>query len=215
MPTKPDAGKPEGGGLGTIFSVIPTIYYDLIARVAPGLAFWLVLWLGTRGVAPLDAARSALEGQPLIVLVLSYLAGMLFTGLSFLWDALCFGVFWLVKPLRAPLGLDQARSFIQTWEVVARRMDEIGRVSEASGGIVTKALAEVAMTENLLTGLLLLVVIGLASDWQLLRVLQVQAPWVAAGALLLLATILFRQAMFLGRVKVLHRMHCRPRPLLQ
>lgn len=41
---KKEPGKSEGGsGLTSILNLIPSVYYDLIARICPGMAFWIVL----------------------------------------------------------------------------------------------------------------------------------------------------------------------------
>jgi hypothetical protein len=44
--SKASGEKGSDSSLASLLNVVPTIYYDLIARICPGMAFWLAIALG-------------------------------------------------------------------------------------------------------------------------------------------------------------------------
>ena len=83
-------------------------------------------------------------------------------------------------------------------------------LEDVSGRVVAKALAEVALCQNLLTGLLALAFISWLSEGQIFFLPREHFLELSSLALLFLIAMLFRQAMFLGRVQVLYQMHVDP-----
>jgi hypothetical protein len=76
-PSKAEESKDASAA--SLLNVIPTVYYDLIARICPGMGFWVALSFVSTEFAKLISFR-ALSGSDLFVLiVLSYLSGIVFT----------------------------------------------------------------------------------------------------------------------------------------
>lgn len=209
--------KEKGEGWAGVVNVVPTIYYDLIARIIPGMGFLFVI------AAALPSAESAAHRSPLIeavfevkkistehifvLLVLSYLAGMVLTGASLVWDAFSFLIIRLLG-LGKNLGLS-SWDFKKEWASVAESMERTIRASESAGGIVTKALAELALCQNLLSGCLVLAALGSIGDADRLApsFVQYRLAYCTIFAALLVS-MLFRYLMFLGRLKILDKLYC-------
>lgn len=200
--------KPEDKSAGGLAGIVPTAYYDLIARVCPGVAFWVALSFCSPIFGTVAVTKDLSGASLFILLLLSYLTGIVLTGFSWLWDRLCLFVLTRSTDLSEELGLDGTEAFSKQWSVIGRKMDEVMVVSGEAGKTLVKGLAEVTLCENLLTALLVLAALGVASKSAWFYSPE-QYPWqFLLAALALLLSVVFRQMMFVGRVKLAHEIHC-------
>ena len=92
----------ESAPLQSVSKLVPSVYYDLIARVCAGVPFLaLLLWAQRESLR--DLVSNAWIGF-LLLLGAGYLAGLLLTSLSLLWSVLI-GLpvrFFLRIPTAAP-----------------------------------------------------------------------------------------------------------------
>ncbi|HEY6329316.1 MAG TPA: hypothetical protein VI756_08260 [Blastocatellia bacterium] len=79
-----DMAEESSSPLKEMGSLVPSVYYDVIARICPGALFvTVIIWDRTQAVKDLEEAI----GVPilgLLILLVSYTAGLLLTVLSFL-----------------------------------------------------------------------------------------------------------------------------------
>ncbi|NBF12572.1 hypothetical protein [Pseudomonas sp. Fl4BN1] len=202
----------SGGGLTSIMNVVPNVYYDLIARVCPGMAFWIVLSFKypiLPGVEQEDVP-SAITGALLIVLIiLSYVSGIVFTGFAILWDLLSIAILACTRNMTELMGLasQQPLRFTQKWKAVSKNIDQVIKENDGAGKILIKAMAEVTLCQNLLTGFVVLALLELNYKTpNFIPIPQYKMLYFCIAAALV-ASMLFRQAMFLGRVKDLHELY--------
>ena len=202
-----DLPKPGGDSLSSLMNVIPSVYYDLIARICPGMAFWVALSFISPVFRKLADLGTFSAASLFVLVVLSYLSGIVFTGFSIVWDAFSLKLFSLSKGMMEALGLKAKTKLREQWVIIADKMEAVAKESEDSGRTVTKALAEVALCQNLVTGLITLAVIGFYSGGKhFYSPLEHVVPYVLT-LFAVLASMLFRQAMFLGRVQAFYRMY--------
>jgi hypothetical protein len=217
--TKETSATKAADGVGAAFNVVPSLYYDLIARVCPGLGFWLVLIIPATCNAPSSwsvACFAELESVSLLILIItSYIAGMVGTGFCIVWDWLTMLALLKMPGVALSVGLNEEDTIFQQWRRIAEKMEAIAKTNDEAGRIVSKALAEVSLCQNLLTGLLAAILIGVASKGKLFFLPEASSEW----AMLLLLTfalflaVLFRQAMFLGRVDAIYIMYVNPKDM--
>lgn len=202
-----ESPKRGEGSFSSLMNVVPNVYYDLIARICPGMAFWIALSFVSPVFGKLADLGTLSAANLFVLIALSYLSGIVFTGFSVIWDAVSLEVFSINKGMMELLGLKAKTGLREQWVVVAERMEAVAKASEDPGRTVTKALAEVALCQNLLTGLITLAVLGLYSAGKHFHSpLEYPIPYVLTAASLLVS-MLFRQAMFLGRVHAIYRMY--------
>lgn len=211
--TKSDSGTSKGGGdFSSLLNFIPSAYYDLIARVCPGMAFWLAIaYAGKIAVGASDQTlwqwMNTLSGAMLFILiVLSYVSGIVLTCTSLIWDLLSFFILSSIPRLRDHLGLTRPSKggFMDIWKAVSVHIDEVEKEDADAGRVLVKAMAEVTLCQNLLSALIILAIVGLlpGHQWSLPPADNAFLYW-GTGVLLFLA-MMFRQIMFLSRVKDLH-----------
>nr|BFD41216.1 hypothetical protein FFPRI1PSEUD_27150 [Pseudomonas sp. FFPRI_1] len=207
------SGKGEsGGGLTSIMNVVPSVYYDLIARICPGMAFWIALSFKypiLPGVEQQDVP-SAITGALLIMLViLSYVSGIVFSGFAVLWDLLSIAVLTCTRNMTELLGLNsrQPLPFTRKWKIVSKNIDQVAKANEGAGKVLVKAMAEVTLCQNLLTGFVALAVLELSYKTPNFIPIPQYKTLYFCIAVALVTSMLFRQAMFLGRVKDLHELY--------
>lgn len=210
------ADKPEekkiSSELSSLLNFIPSAYYDLIARVCPGLAFWVALFYQLELIGTPDNPLPSLSGADLFILiVLSYVSGIVLTGFCIAWDWL--SIFILAfPPVRKTLNLPGGATFFQRWKLVLFSMDQVSKENDSAGRVLVKAMAEVTLCQNLLTGLIVLAGIGvLSNDEHLYAVGLSYCHYLLIGGSLFLAMV-FRQAMFIGRVMGMHAIYCTAAP---
>lgn len=210
-PTNKGTAEMHGAAsFSSLLNVIPTVYYDLIARICPGMAFWVALSFVSPVFGKLSDLGSLSAANLFILIVLSYLSGIVFTGFSIVWDAFSLIVFSFSQGMQQLLGLNGSKGLASQWQRIAQKMEALAKKSEDPGRIVTKALAEVALCQNLLTGLVVLSIIGFISAGRHFYLpSEFIFPYVLIG-ISLLVSMLFRQAMFLGRVQALYTMYVDP-----
>jgi hypothetical protein len=202
--------KSDDKSLSGLAGFVPTAYYDLIARVCPGVAFWVALSFKSPLFGNFGATKDLSGTSLFILLLLAYLSGIVLTGFSWIWDRLCFYLLTRDKVLSEHLGLPHRKksSFAAQWTLIGRNIDEVAKASPEAGKTLVKGLAEVTLCENLLTGLIVLAILGFASSGKWFYS-PTDYPWqFAAAAVALFLSVAFREMMFVGRVKLAHELHC-------
>jgi hypothetical protein len=122
----------DSAPLVSLAQLIPSVYYDIIARVCAGVPFLVtLLWSQKDKVAKL--ALSPWVGF-LLLLGAGYLTGLVLTSGSLLWDVLA----------------------LQRWS----RNDEIAAVDKDAGAVLAKMAAEAALCQNLLTAFVVLLIVN-------------------------------------------------------
>jgi hypothetical protein len=206
----PRAVKDDVSGMQSAKSladIVPTVYYDLIARVCPGAAFWITISLVSPDVQRVFSIEKLSGISFVLLIVISYLAGIVLSGFCLVWDATSYKILSTPLRLRMPLGLDEAYGLPKQWELIAQKMEAVNKASADPGRIVTKALAEVTLCQNLLTGLVVLGAIGYISDGKHYFAPQHYPGIYAVVFFAFLVSMLFRQTMFLGRTQALYKLY--------
>jgi hypothetical protein len=208
MAEKPDEQK-MGAEPSSLLNFIPSAYYDLIARVCPGMAFWVTLSYKMDFLVSFssDKPQAAVSGADLFILILlSYVSGIVLTGFCVIWDAI--SIFILERePFRTALNLASAATFTQRWKQVSVSIDQVSQANDTAGRVLVKAMAEVTLCQNLLTGLIVLACIGSFSGGTQFYAFQPYYHYYLPIGCSLFCAMLFRQAMFLGRVMDLHALY--------
>jgi hypothetical protein len=139
----------ESGSLKSVADLIPSFYYDLIARVSVGVPFLaLLLWKerdSLKGLLPPDSwvAFLLLAGA-------GYLAGLLLTPLSLIWTVVIMPAEAII--FRKKPSLNWRRGI---------RNDEIAIRNKDAGLNLAKMQAEATLCQNLVSAFVVLMV----ADW--------------------------------------------------
>lgn len=217
--TKKDGNAGKGSSdFSSLLGFIPSAYYDLIARVCPGMAFWLAIaYAGKLAVGPSNETlwqwMNSLSGAMLFILIaMSYMSGIVLTCTTLVWDLLSFFLLSRNKRLRQHLDLIPpcGGGFMEIWKAVSIRIDKVEKADSDAGRVLGKAMAEVTLCQNLLSALFILALVGQITDRQWFLPLQGNVLLYWAAAVLLFLAMIFRQIMFLGRVKDLYDIHVAP-----
>jgi hypothetical protein len=133
----------DSGPLTEIAKVVPSVYYDLIARVSAGTPFLVtLLW-------PYRENYGELTWEKLLLLLgAGYIVGLLLTALSVLWLPV---ELLIMVVLRTPM---------KNWRRGLTRNDEIAVRSEQAGATLAKMQAEATLCQNLFSGFSLLVLLN-------------------------------------------------------
>jgi hypothetical protein len=133
-------------------------------------------------------------------------SGIVLTGFCVAWDAI--SIFILERaPFCTALNLASAATFTQRWKQVSLSIDQVSQANDNAGRVLVKAMAEVTLCQNLLTGLIVLACIGSFSDNSKFYAFQSYYLYYITIGFSLFFAMLFRQAMFLGRVMDLHGLY--------
>lgn len=189
----------ESGALHSVGKLVPSIYYDLIARVCAGVPF-LTLLLWTQRDSFKDLVTNAWIGF-LLLLGAGYLVGLLLTPLSLVWSAL------IGLPIRIILRVPTA-----DWRHGSRN-DEIAAKDKEAGATLAKMQAEATLCQNLLSAFIVLIVANDTGTFLVpaLNAYGTKYRWIIFGVLVTAAV--FRTAAYLGRQNSLyeiykpHKMH--------
>jgi hypothetical protein len=183
----------ESGAFQSVGKVVPSVYYDLIARVCAGVPFLaLLLWAQRESFK--DLVSSAWIGF-ILLLGAGYLAGLLLTSLSLLWSAL------IGLPARTIFRMPTA-----DWRHGSRN-DEIAAKDKEAGATLAKMQAEATLCQNLLSGFLVLLIANDTGTFSV-SALSAHGPmyrWVIFLALL--AAAVFRTVAYLGRQNSLYKIY--------
>jgi hypothetical protein len=135
--------------------LIPELYYDLISRVTPGLAV-LLTWLYScekcKIVYELEHIKDQVgaTAMALLVLIGGYVIGILLSTLSYPAEL---ALDWYVSQLDAESKRLRLRDFRQLRDL---KRDETVCRNPASGSTAIKMAAETALCQNLIAGLVVL-----------------------------------------------------------
>jgi hypothetical protein len=177
----------ESGSLSSVGKLIPSVFYDLIARICPGVAFLVGIFWHKRHTFE-HPVSNAWVGF-FLLLGAGYLAGLVLTALSFVWGPL------IGLPIQ--FGLDIP---VSEWS----RNDKIANVNPEAGATLAKMQAEATLAQNLLTAFIILwfadggkgtLCLGLVMRHRMIIVL-------ALGL-----TALFRTLAYLGRQQNLYEIY--------
>lgn len=126
-----------------ISQVVPSFYYDLIARVVPGAATLLLATLfAIPGTGLLQPTESWSGWSALAILATSYLTALLLTPLGGLIGLLLWVLFRRIRSL-------EMLSPAELW----RRIDSIETRRPEVAATLSKMAAEMTLSENLLAGI--------------------------------------------------------------
>jgi len=198
-----------GAELSSLLNFIPSAYYDLIARVCPGMAFWVALSCKMDFIISFspDKPQASVSGADLFILILlSYVSGIVLTGFCVIWDAI--SIFILQRaPFGTALTLANTATFTQRWKQVSVSIDQVSQANDTAGRILVKVMAEVTLCQNLLTGLIVLACIGGFTGGDKFYAFQPYCLFYLVIGGSLFFAMPFRQAMFLGRVMDLRTLY--------
>jgi hypothetical protein len=180
----------ESGPLPSLGNVIPSLYYDLIARVCSGVPF-LVLLLWAQRQSFENLVSKSWIGF-FLLLGAGYLAGLLLTPLSFLWNVL------IGLPTRIILGIPFAELRRQ-WS----RNDEIAAADKEAGTTLAKMEAEATLCQNLLSAFVVLIIANEKKNF----LVPALGDHRCIIFLALLLAALFRTVVYLGRQKSFYEIY--------
>lgn len=150
-PGKPVEALEKGLGL------IPTLYYDIIARIIPGAIFCIAATCNLS-----VNVLQELNSTPAILFLIGagYIAGLVLTGISLVFD---FAIWDRLDCIRTWPGCCVALQGFQRDNLkgpadVALDIDEIIVLDRSQGENLFKMFAEAVAVENLLSGTLVLIV---------------------------------------------------------
>jgi hypothetical protein len=175
VPT-PLSANPEGehleeSGTETLekaAGIVPTLYYDIIARIIPGVAFLLALsW---KQQTELSNWIKVGSWSVVLFIFLAYLAGMLLTAVGLVFD---FAWYWLSTRLNW---------LWSPWDI-GLKIDELFRRNASVGNSVLKMYAETTMFENLLAAIAICWLYSLGAH------LPIMNHWLAMAVSLVLALV--------------------------
>jgi hypothetical protein len=141
--------------LKDIAHLVPSVYYDLISRVSVGVPFVLAAFYCMKSESKVWELENNLgkPGFTLALLLVGYIAGLLLSSISYLVEIPL--NWWVWRRFRkSEQTHDQFDG--QRWS----QMDEIAIKNKEMGATLVKMMAETALCENLLTGFLVLLVLG-------------------------------------------------------
>jgi hypothetical protein len=142
----------DSGALDGLGKIIPSIYYDLIARVCAGVAFVTVLLWDHRSLLG-DVTWAKIT----LLLGAGYIVGLVITPLSLPW-----GLFQLL--VRRMLKMPD-----WDWHEGPSLSDQITARDKQAGGTLGKMQAESVLCENLFSGFLLLTILNISFPLTLIR----------------------------------------------
>jgi len=145
-------------GLKEVGSVIPSVYYDLIARVGSGAPFIvLLMWDARDRLSWLENVVGS-AGIILLVLMTGYIVGLLLTPVA---TMLCGIVIVSIRQaVRKQLGFYKYGDWnmVRVSRKISARSDAIGLQDKDAGATLAKMSAEATLCQNLFIGFLILIV---------------------------------------------------------
>jgi len=172
--------------LDKISEIVPTLYYDLIARFVPGAAtLGAYLYFAHQSLHELER-NTHLTGAAFIAVLIggSYLLGLVLTPIGTVSGALF-----------AKLANAYTRSNRYRIDEVWKKVDELARKDPAAAPIFGKMAAEVTLCENLFAGVLIVVLISQDGIWP---------PKIFGWLALLFANVGLRMVLFVERLERIH-----------
>jgi hypothetical protein len=138
----PESGSEPTSLLEKGASVVPTLYYDIIARIIPGSAFIAAVSWDKSHAVP-EWINAGQVGSGLLFVCFSYLAGMLLTSISVLLFDLAI---WQLLSIFIP-GL------WSPW-AISENIDELSATKPAAAAELLKMFGEATLFENALAGVI-------------------------------------------------------------
>lgn len=172
-------------------SLVPVVYYDLIARVASGAPFVLIA-ATVMGIEIWDLEFAFV----IIVFGGGYLLGTLLSTLSAIVNIALWNT-WTIRAVNRFLQLNRRLSprATRAFNEVYDRIDRVTGVSRYEGSVLEKMEAGAACADNLFSGVLVLLLLEAADVLSLMSV-----GWYVALLSLLLFTMILRRLLLVGRL---------------
>jgi hypothetical protein len=186
-------------GLKDVGSVIPSVYYDLIARIGPGVPLVILLaWDSKNELSWLEDVLGS-AGVILLVIMAGYLVGLLLTPAS---GVLCAIPILIIRQfMRRAIGLSDYRF----WDIlgvsgkISDRTDAVGLWNKDAGLTLAKMSAEAILCQNLLFGLLLAVLAHQLGFLGLSTLGSIATETKVLVAVLLVISVIHRNIVYLRR----------------
>jgi hypothetical protein len=203
----------ESGPLLSLAQLLPSVYYDLIARVCAGVPFLaLVLWTKRQS---LDGLVSSSWVGFLLLLGAGYIVGLLLTPFTLFWSILI-GLptqIILFKKFREALwsrflnkkSADGKKGIVDDFSSLWSQYDEIAKANKEAGTTIAKMAAEATLSQNLLSGFVVLIIADEEKMHLMPSLGDRDAEYRWAIFLALLASAIFRTVAYLGRQDGLYR----------
>ncbi len=180
----------ESGPLEALGKILPSMYYDLIARVCPGVTFLTALLWEKR-----DLIGELTWVKLVLFLGGGYIAGLLLTPLSLPWGLVQYIVRLVLKmPIR-------------DWQHGPSLFDAISAKDKEAGGTLVKMMAEAVLCQNLFGALVALVIINGANVMPVALINYCSRNGLVTMFLILAAACVQRIAAYLVRENRLYKIH--------
>lgn len=184
--------------MDSIRGLVPEIYYDMIARVAAGVPLIAILF-----TPPLDRLESVSNAASFVLLLgFGYIAGHLLTTISVFLN-LVFWNPWILRRVKRRLGLKreiEPDNPLRAFDEVYHRIDRAAKADANAGAIMKKMEAGATLSDNLLSGWLVILsyqLLGGRVEWLIDAMWR---PWAALAVTLgLIATAYVRRVAFIVR----------------
>lgn len=174
-----DRGNAMGSLAEKVPEVLPSFYYDLVARLVPGTAVVLLsTYLGLPGTDGLVKADLLSGVGILLLLGLGYLVALLLTPLGTLLGLLISRI--------ANVSRNDKITLDELWTLV----DSLQSTNPSAATTLSKMAAEVTLCENLLAGLLAILAVA-GQHW----------PFVVSLVLVVLVSLCFRTVVLYSRAR--------------
>jgi hypothetical protein len=177
-----------GASAEKLGELIPSSYYDLVARVIPGIATIIgILWGVQYPLASVKSTTGLGDGALLLAgLGCGYIAGLLLTTVA---APIFAGPAWLLGKY---CGTVRRYSHTLLWA----RIDKIDRKNPKAGATLAKMAAEVTLCQNLFTGSLIMLCVSTR---------RVSVLWVTTILILLALTVVHRVVILVRRLDSLEQ----------
>jgi endonuclease YncB( thermonuclease family) len=134
-----EAGSEGLGTLEKAAGIVPTLYYDIIARIIPGSAFIVAFTWNGQAALPRWIEKGEF-GSGVLFIFFSYVSGMLLTAVGLIFDLAWMVLSWHIPNLWSP------------WDI-SHKIDEMTKKDPLGAAALLKMFAEVTLFENVLAAM--------------------------------------------------------------
>jgi len=202
-PLRYKAQFPHAPMAETELGLVPEIYYDVIARLCAGAPFVAIVFWAYPEMRTLSAVALGL-----VVAFGSYLVGHLLSAISGLWNLPLWRlILWAATKLKLKITLKNdfdSTSPLVVFHELYCRIDYISSLDSNGGAVLKKMEAGAQLSDNLLSGFLVLILVRCLKSGGL----TLTEGWVAfAVGGVLLVSVLQRRIILIGRQDTLFTLH--------
>ncbi|HJP18998.1 MAG: hypothetical protein CMD96_03855 [Gammaproteobacteria bacterium] len=185
---------------GSVASLIPEIYYDLIARISSGIPFVIVLFWETNLYSD-NVTTLNKTSVFFVVLGAGYLAGTLLTTISAIIHYIVWGFLQLVTRILNFETSIPTKSLREIFSTLYEKIDMIAKKDQVAGTILKKMEANAGLADNLFSGYLILSV-----TMFFLETTHEFNIWIFSPIfILLIATMVLKRVLLVGRLDTLYK----------